>query len=115
MVDALLPSGVIVPTATWLIAENARPGTLDWVCNHPQPNHALEGYASQVSAVAGDDVALFVNTTAQAVQVQAYRMGYYQGLGGRLVWQSDMVAAGQQAAPVVTPVSALSPARGRPP
>ena len=103
MVDALLPSGVIVPTATWLIAENARPGTLDWVCNHAQPNHALEGYASQVSAVAGDDVALFVNTTAQAVQVQAYRMGYYQGLGGRLVAQSDMVAAGQQAAPVVTP------------
>jgi len=103
VVDALLPSGVIVPTAPWLIAENARPGTLDWVCNHPQPDHALEGYASQVSAVAGDDVALFVNTTAQAVQVQAYRMGYYQGLGGRLVWQSDMVAAGQQAAPVVTP------------
>ena len=27
--------------------------------------------------------------SARAVQVQAYRMGYYQGLGGRLVWQSD--------------------------
>ena len=103
MVDAQLASGVIVPTAPWVIAENARPGTLDWVCNHVQANHALEGYASQVSAVAGDDVALFVNTTAQAVQVQAYRMGYYQGLGGRLVWQSDMVAAGQQAPPVVAP------------
>ncbi len=103
VVDAQLPSGVIVPTAPWLIAENAHPGTLDWVCNFVQPDHALEGYASQVSAVAGDDVALFVNTTAQAVQVQAYRMGYYQGLGGRLVWQSDMVAAGQQDQPVVAP------------
>ena len=51
----------------------------------------------------GDDVALFVNTTASAVQVQAYRMGYYQGLGGRLIWQSDFVAAKAQAAPVVTP------------
>jgi hypothetical protein len=90
-----------VPTAPWLIAENARPGTLDWVCNFVQPDHALEGYASQVSAVPGDDVALFVNTTAQAVQVQAYRMGYYQGLGGRLIWQSDMVKAGPQPAPVV--------------
>ena len=60
-----LPSGVIVPTAPWLIAENAKPGTLNWICNHVQPDHALEGFASQVSAVPGDDVALFVNTTAQ--------------------------------------------------
>ncbi len=103
VVDAELPSGVIVPTAPWLIAENAKPGTLNWICNFVQPEHALEGYASQVSAVSGDDVALFVNTRARAVQVQAYRMGYYQGLGGRLAWQSDFVPAGTQPAPVLTP------------
>jgi hypothetical protein len=103
VVLANTPGGVAVPTAPWLIAENARPGTLNWICNHVQPDHALEGYASQVSAVPGDDVAVFVNTTARAVQVQAYRMGYYQGLGGRLVWQGDMVAAGTQGAPEVTP------------
>jgi hypothetical protein len=104
MVDTALPSGVTVPTAPWLVAENQRPGTLNWICNHVQPDHALEGFASQVSAVHGDDVVLFVNTTtAHAVQVQAYRMGYYQGLGGRLVWQSDFVATGQQPAPVLTP------------
>ena len=90
-------------------------GTLDWVCSHVQPDHALEGYASQVSAEHGDDVALFVNTTAQAVQVQAYRMGYYQGLGGRLVWQSDMVKAGPQPPPVVAAGSAPYRARGRQP
>jgi hypothetical protein len=98
-----LPSGVAVPTATWLIAENQKPGTLNWICNHPQPDHTLEGFANQVSAVAGDDVALFVNSTARAVQVQAYRMGYYQGLGGRLVWQGDFVPAGVQVPPVVAP------------
>ena len=97
-----LASGVVVPTATWLVAENQRPGTLDWIVNQPQPDHALEGFASQVSAKAGDDVALFINTTASAVQVQAYRMGYYQGLGGRLIYQSDMVAAGPQPAPTVS-------------
>ena len=85
VVDKKLASGVTVPTAPWLIAENAKPGTLNWICNHNQPEHALEGFASQVSAVAGDDVAVFVSTTARAVQVQAYRMGYYQGLGGRLI------------------------------
>jgi hypothetical protein len=98
-----LASGVAVPTATWLILENQRPGTLDWICNHVQPDHTLEGFASQVSAAPGDDVALFVNTTARAVQVQAYRMGYYQGLGGRLVWQSEFVPAGVQVPPVVAP------------
>ena len=86
-----LPSGVVVPTAPWLVAENAKKGTLDWICNYVQPEHALEGFASQVSAVRGDDVALFVNTTASAVQAQVYRMGYYQGLGGRLVVQTDFV------------------------
>ena len=106
VVDTKLASGVIVPTAPWLIAENAKPGTLNWICNHVQPDHALEGFASQVSAVPGDDVALFVNTTARAVQAQVYRMGYYQGLGGRLVVQTDFVAAKPQPAAVVTPGTA---------
>ena len=51
----------------------------------------------------GDDVAVFVSTTARAVQVQAYRMGFYQGLGGRLIMQTDFVPGKVQAAPVVTP------------
>ena len=103
VVDKKLASGVTVPTAPWLIAENAKPGTLKWICTHNQPEHALEGFASQVSAVPGDDVAMFISTTARAVQVQAYRMGYYQGLGGRLIVQTDFVPAAVQAAPVVTP------------
>ena len=106
--DTVLPSGVTVPTAPWLIAENAKPGTLNWICNHVQPNHALEGFASQVSAVPGDDVALFVNTTARSVQAQVYRMGYYQGLGGRLLLQTDFVSATPQPAPVTNSLGTVS-------
>jgi hypothetical protein len=98
-----LASGVVVPTATWLVAENQLPGTIDWIVTALPPEHSLEGFASQVSAIAGDDVALHINTTAAAVQVQAYRMGYYGGLGGRLVYQSDMVAATPQPASTLTP------------
>jgi hypothetical protein len=97
-----LASGVVVPTAAWLIAENQRPGTLDWIVNFVQPDHALEGFASQVSAKAGDDVAVFINTTAKAVRVDAYRMGYYQGLGGRLVFRSNTVAGVAQPPPTVS-------------
>jgi hypothetical protein len=64
---------------------------------------AIEGFASQVSAVAGDDVVLFVNTQAPSFHVEAYRMGYYQGLAGRLVHRSDSVAGRAQAAPTFTP------------
>jgi hypothetical protein len=100
---AVLPSGVVVPTAPWLIAENQRTGSIDWIVNHTGPDHSLEGFASHVSAVRGDDVTLFVNTSGKSVQVHAYRMGFYQGIGGRLIWQSDTVAAGRQPPPTVTP------------
>jgi hypothetical protein len=102
VMQTTLSSGVVVPTATWLIAENNKKGSIDWICNVLQPEHSLEGYASQVSAVSGDDVTLFINTVAQGVQVQAYRMGYYGGIGGRLIWQSDMVAGKQQPPPTVS-------------
>ena len=93
-----LDSGVVVPVARWLVLENDKPGTIDWVVTGVQVPHAIEGYASQVSAKAGDEVTVFVNTTARSVSLQAFRMGYYQGLGGRLVYQSDSVPGQQQPA-----------------
>jgi hypothetical protein len=98
-----LPGGLTAPSARWVVEENARPGTNNWVVTGIQTPHALEGYASQVSAVAGDDVALFVNTTAPAFHVEAYRMGYYQGLAGRLIYQSDTVGRQTQPSPSITP------------
>jgi hypothetical protein len=100
---ATLDSGVVVPVAPWVIAENARPGTQDWVVTGHQTPGALEGFASSVSALPGQDVLLFVSTTAASFHVEAYRMGYYGGLGGRLIWQSDEVAGRQQPPPTVAP------------
>jgi len=91
-----LPSGVVVPVARWLVLENEKPGTIDWIVTGVQTPHAIEGYAGQVSAVPGDEVALFINTTAGSVSMQAFRMGYYQGLGGRLIFESDTVAGVRQ-------------------
>ena len=94
-----LTSGVSIPVARWLVQENEKPGTIDWIVTGNQVPHAIEGYASQVSATSGDEISVFVNTNARSVSMQAYRMGYYQGLGGRLVYQSDRVAGQQQAPP----------------
>ena len=102
VVHEKVASGVVVPRARWLIEENAKPGTLDWVVTGVQTPHAIEGYASQVSAQPGDDLIVFVNTVAPAFHVEAYRMGYYKGLGGRLVAQTDSVKATAQAQPTFT-------------
>ena len=83
------------------MAENAKPGHLWWVTT-PQAAGDIEGYASQVSATAGETVTLFVSTRAASFHVEAYRMGYYGGIGGRLVWQSPEVVGVRQPPPTLT-------------
>ncbi|MGH9017485.1 MAG: N,N-dimethylformamidase beta subunit family domain-containing protein [Acidimicrobiales bacterium] len=96
-----LPGGAVVPTAAWVVEENARPGTTGWVVTGLQTPRSIEGFADVTSSVVGSEVTLFVNTVARSFHVEAYRMGYYQGLGSRLVWTSDQVAGVIQPAPVV--------------
>jgi len=101
--NVALESGVTAPVARWLVLENEKPGTIDWIVADLQTPHAIEGYADRVSAVPGDEVNVFVNTVAKSVYLQAFRMGYYQGLGGRLVFQTDTVPGTQQASSTVAP------------
>jgi hypothetical protein len=39
----------------------------------------------------GQTLTLYVSTHAASFHVEAYRMGYYQGLGGRLIWRSAQI------------------------
>ncbi|MGA2836617.1 MAG: N,N-dimethylformamidase beta subunit family domain-containing protein [Acidimicrobiales bacterium] len=94
--------GVPLPTSPAIIAENSRTGDLWWVTS-PQEAGDMEGFADQVSGQVGDTVTLMVNTKAATFHVEAYRMGYYQGIGGRLVWQSAEVPGVRQPPPVVAP------------
>jgi hypothetical protein len=104
-----LPGGAVVPVAAWVKRENARPGTDNWVVSGHQVARSIEGFADVTSAVAGTDVRLFVNTVAHSFHVEAYRMGFYQGLGGRLVWTSDTVAGVLQPPPTLAwPLNTVS-------
>ncbi len=94
--------GVSIPVSPAIVAENRKPGHAWWVST-PQNAGDIEGFADRVSAVAGDHVVLFVNTKSPQFHVEAYRMGYYHGAGGRLVWQSPQVTGIRQAAPVIGP------------
>ena len=100
VVNAKTPDGVTIPVNPAIVAENAKTGHAWWV-NTPQQAGDIEGYANVSSAQVGDTVTLFVSTKAAHFHVEAYRMGYYQGIGARLVYQSDEVPGTRQAEPVV--------------
>ena len=92
--------GVLLPTSAAIIAENARTGTAWWVTTNQNAGD-IEGYADQVSAQVGETVTLRVNTKASTFHVEAFRMGYYQGIGARRVWTSAEVPGSRQAAPTL--------------
>lgn len=91
-----------------IAAENALPGTRDWnLTNEGRPSD-IEGFTDRTSVQRGDTVTLFVSTTAPSFTVEAYRMGWYQGNGGRRVWSSDPIGGRRQPAPVTTPAAGTS-------
>jgi hypothetical protein len=57
----------------------------------------MEGYLGVTSAQRGDTVTLYASTTAPSFTFEVYRMGWYQGQGGRLVWTSPTIPGKQQA------------------
>jgi hypothetical protein len=72
--------------------ENHLPGTTSWQLSKPAPYDAktfdsptIEGYAWTTSAQAGDEVQFSVSTTSSSFSAGIYRMGWYQGKGGRLM------------------------------
>jgi hypothetical protein len=89
--------------AEWIVAENAKPGSDGWNITGPAEGDAIEGFSNAVSAAQGEKVQLFVSTDAKSFHVEAYRMGWYGGKGGRLVWQSEEVPGVRQAPAKFTP------------
>jgi len=94
------PDGI---EASWVVAENKKPGTTAWKITGPQTPTGIMGYAGRVQAQVGHKVDLYVSTVAPTFHVDAYRMGYYQGRGARLIWQSAQTAGAVQPACPVTP------------
>jgi hypothetical protein len=100
--------------AEWVTEENAKPGTTNWQITGPAEGDAIEGYASVVSAAPGETVTLYVSTAARSFHVEAYRMGWYGGAGGRLVWTSPDIAGTRQVPATVTPGTNLVEASWEP-
>jgi hypothetical protein len=91
--------------------ENARPGTRDWMLEKTGVEAEtkyrcpwIEGYASQASVRAGETIHLFVSTNPAArFSIDVYRLGWYEGDGGRLVRRLGSFAGITQDDPQVGP------------
>jgi hypothetical protein len=98
------PDGV---EARWVIEENDKPGTTAWEIHGS--HGGISGFAGQVYAQPGQRVTLYVSTTGRTFRAQAFRMGYYQGKGARLIWTSPIQAGKDQpACPVTAGVNMVS-------
>jgi hypothetical protein len=75
--------------------ENQRPGTTAWEPTSPLAlarydpttfrTPTIEGYASTTSAQAGDTIKFAVSTNTASFTADVYRLGWYEGSGGRLI------------------------------
>jgi DNA-binding beta-propeller fold protein YncE len=100
--------GVAKPLETPIRVENRLAGSAAFVLARPAVNHEVEGYASTTSASAGDSVDLCVNVNVtQGVRWDLYRIGYYQGLGARLIDSGQKVRVSPQTLPSANPHTGL--------
>jgi hypothetical protein len=85
-------------------AENTCPGSTawQWTGDAKGPND-IEGFAVPASVTNGDTISLFVTTTAPTYSFEIFRMGWYAGLGGRLMYTSPMEPGLRQPEPTIDP------------
>ena len=96
----------------WIAEENAKPGTTDWMVPDDKAAWAkVEGFFDATSIDVGGSVVLKTSTRAAAWQVSAYRIGWYGGTGGRLIWKSEPMTGVNQpkATQVGTPKAWVAP------
>ncbi len=90
-----------------ILKENLLPGTSSWQITAPNTNtQYIQGFANLTYASVGQTVNLYVSTTSSSYSLALYRMGYYQGYGGRQVFSADNVLGQvQPTCPVDTKVN----------
>jgi hypothetical protein len=72
--------------ANEIVAENCRPGhpPTEWDVNG-SGDPKIQGFATDISVNAGETLAFKVNTASRAYRIDIYRLGYYNGAGGRRI------------------------------
>jgi hypothetical protein len=103
---------LILPPRTSVQEANGQSGDSSWFVhvNGWAPQTQLALWASPYTARFGDTLSVYIHATRGPVAVTVYRLGWYGGMGGHVVFAQDSVAATAQPAcstpfpgPVVCP------------
>jgi hypothetical protein len=88
-----------------IVLENQRPGTNQWQLWQPNfrvaddSSKQIKGYASATSVDLGQPITFYVSVnSAQTYTIDIYRMGWYQGLGGRFMQRIGPLSGAPQPA-----------------
>ena len=100
------PPGVSA-SAPDIATENSFAGTKAWQITQ-RNNSDPEGYPSMTSVAQGGSIDLMINTASPTATLQVFRLGWYQGLGGRAVTIPTTVNTGPQASPLTDPATGLT-------
>ena len=85
-------------------AENTCPGSWGWRVDHATgTQNAIMGFTVPESVDAGSQIRLYVSTLAPTYTFRIYRMGWYQGAGGRLMYSSPVIHGTNQPQPTIDP------------
>src|SRR5204863_8331862 len=84
-----------------IVIENQQPGTDQWQipfnARATDGGGQIKGYASATSVNKGGSITFFVSTNpAQTYTIDVYQVGWYQGLGGRLMQHIGPLTGTQQ-------------------
>ena len=89
-------------------SENAKAGSSNWTITKPSRVLAngfaeIEGFTAPSGVSPGDALAVFVSTQAPSFRAEVYRMGYYNGVGARLLASFNSIPGKAQAGPEPNP------------
>jgi len=102
------PPAPAPPPGGWIAKENAKAGTTDWKLTNPAlTTGAIEGYGSLTSVNRGGRIKFFVSTVDPTYTLEIFRIGYYQGLGGRRMSAPVTLNGTTQVMPTPDPATGL--------
>src|SRR6266487_40806 len=95
-----------------IVLENQQPGTSQWRIPFgsaaTDSGGQIKGYASATSVNKGENITFYVSVNpAQTYSIDVYRMGWYQGLGGRLLQHIGPFNGVQQPPPTTNGTTGL--------
>lgn len=100
-------SSASAQTVNPIVAENAKPGSHGWALVGPALNREIEGFCSETSVNKGSPIRIYVSTPEPSFSFEVYRLGWYGGLGGRLMKQRVTLPGVLQPTPAPAPVTGL--------